>query len=78
MLMALALVLSYVESLIPFAVGIPGVKLGLTNIVTVIMLYIASPTETFLLCVFRAVLSGFMFGKTRTELYCDVSAKEIR
>ena len=40
MLMALALVLSYVESLIPFAVGIPGVKLGLTNIVTVIMLYI--------------------------------------
>ena len=39
MLMALALVLSYVESLIPFAVGIPGVKLGLTNIVTVIMLY---------------------------------------
>ena len=31
MLMALALVLSYVESLIPFAVGIPGVKLGLTD-----------------------------------------------
>ena len=62
MLMALALVLSYVESLIPFAVGIPGVKLGLTNIVTVIMLYIAAPMETFLLCVFRAVLSGFMFG----------------
>ena len=56
MLMALALVLSYVESLIPFAVGIPGVKLGLTNIVTVIMLYIAAPMETFLLCVFRAVL----------------------
>ncbi len=40
MLMALALVLSYVESLIPIAVGIPGVKLGLTNIVTVIMLFI--------------------------------------
>ena len=62
MLMALALVLSYVESLIPFAVGIPGVKLGLTNIVTVIMLYIVAPMETFLLCVFRAVLSGFMLG----------------
>ena len=49
--------------LYPFAVGIPGVKLGLTNIVTVIMLYIAAPMETFLLCVFRAVLSGFMFWK---------------
>ena len=69
MLMALALVLSYVESLIPFAVGIPGVKLGLTNIVTVIMLYIASPMETFLLCVFRAVLSGFMFGNAFSIIY---------
>ena len=69
MLMALALVLSYVESLIPFAVGIPGVKLGLTNIVTVIMLYIASPTETFLLCAFRAVLSGFMFGNAFSIIY---------
>ena len=65
MLMALALVLSYVESLIPFAV----VKLGLTNIVTVIMLYIATPMETFLLCVFRAVLSGFMFGNAFSIIY---------
>ena len=69
MLMALALVLSYVESLIPFAVGIPGVKLGLTNIVTVIMLYIAAPMQTFLLCVFRAVLSGFMFGNAFSIIY---------
>ena len=57
------------ESLIPFAVGIPGVKLGLTNIVTVIMLYIASPMETFLLCAFRAVLSGFMFGNAFSIIY---------
>ena len=87
MLMALALVLSYVESLIPFAVGIPGVKLGLTNIVTVIMLYIAAPMETFLLCVFRAVLSGFMFGNAFSIIYslagCILSfivksAKEIK
>ena len=84
MLMALALVLSYVESLIPFAVGIPGVKLGLTNIVTVIMLYIAAPMETFLLCVFRAVLSGLYVwkciqyniftGRLYTKLYRYVPA----
>ena len=84
MLMALALVLSYVESLIPFAVGIPGVKLGLTNIVTVIMLYIAAPMETFLLCVFRAALSGFYVwkciqhhiftGRLYTKLYRYVPA----
>ena len=37
--LALALICSYVESLIPFYFGIPGVKLGLTNIVVVLMLY---------------------------------------
>ncbi len=84
MFMALALVLSYVESLIPFAVGIPGVKLGLTNIVTVIMLYIAAPMETFLLCVFRAVLqalclemrsASYIFtGRLYTKLYRYVPA----
>ena len=36
---ALAMILSYVESLIPFSFGVPGIKLGLTNVVTVIMMY---------------------------------------
>lgn len=67
--MALALILSYVEALIPFSVGIPGVKLGLTNIVTVLMLYIATPVETFVLCVLRAILSGFMFGNAFSIIY---------
>ena len=38
-ILALALICSYIESLIPFYFGIPGVKLGLTNIVVVMMLY---------------------------------------
>ena len=37
--LALALISSYVESLIPFYFGIPGVKLGLTNLVIVLVLY---------------------------------------
>ena len=37
--LALALVCSYLESLIPFYFGLPGMKLGLTNIVSIIMLY---------------------------------------
>ena len=37
--LALALICNYVESLIPFYFGIPGVKLGLTNIIVVLMLY---------------------------------------
>ena len=36
---ALALIFSYVETLIPFQIGIPGVKLGLANLVIVVALY---------------------------------------
>ena len=36
--LALAMICSYVEVLIPFDFGIPGVKLGLTNIVVVLLL----------------------------------------
>lgn len=38
-LLALALILSYVESLIPFSFGIPGIKLGLPNLVVLLLLY---------------------------------------
>ena len=36
---ALALIFSYVETMIPFQIGIPGVKLGLANLIVVIALY---------------------------------------
>ena len=39
LLIALAFVLGYVESLIPVYLGAPGVKLGLANLVTMITLY---------------------------------------
>lgn len=38
-LLALALILSYVESLIPFSFGIPGIKLGLPNLIVLLLLY---------------------------------------
>lgn len=62
MFLALALICSYVESLIPFYFGIPGVKLGLTNIIVVWMLYSMGGKEALLVSVLRIILSGFMFG----------------
>ena len=47
--LALAMILSYVEAILPFAIGIPGVKLGLANLVTVLMLYLIGWKEA--LCV---------------------------
>ena len=60
--LALALICSYVESLIPFYFGIPGVKLGLTNIVVVLMLYCVGTKEALAVSTLRIVLAGFLFG----------------
>lgn len=39
LLLAFALILSYVELLIPFSFGIPGIKLGLPNLIVLLLLY---------------------------------------
>ena len=66
---ALALIFSYVETLIPFHIGIPGFKLGLANLIIVVALYKMSLKETYLLSVVRVVLSGFIFGNYFSIIY---------
>ena len=67
--LALALILSYVESLIPFYFGIPGVKLGLTNLIVVVMLYCTGTKEAFGVSVARILLAGVLFGNLFSILY---------
>ena len=66
---ALALIFSYVETLIPVHVGIPGVKLGLANLIIVITLYKMGTKEAYILSVVRVILSGFIFGNMFSILY---------
>jgi len=66
---SLALIFSYVETLIPINLGIPGVKLGLANLITVIALYKMDVKGAFLISVSRIVLSGFIFGNLFAILY---------
>lgn len=66
---AFALIMGYIESMIPFYFGIPGVKLGLTNIVIVIALYVMGVKEAFLLNAARIVLVGFLFGSLYSIIY---------
>ena len=66
---ALALIFSYLESLIPIRFGIPGIKLGLANLLTVILLYKRNAREALLLSVVRVILSGFMFGNLFSIVY---------
>lgn len=69
MLTALAFILSYVESLVPVTVGIPGVKLGLANLVVLIALYTLDLKGAFVISVIRIVLSGLTFGGLFSMLY---------
>ncbi len=66
---ALALIVTYVETLIPFYFGIPGVKLGLTNIVILCVLYFMGAKDACLLSVLRVVLGGFLFGNMYSIIY---------
>lgn len=66
---ALALILSYVEMLIPIQFGVQGIKLGLANLLIVIMLYKRNLKEALLLSVVRIVLSGFIFGNMFSIIY---------
>lgn len=70
-LLALALILSYVESLIPFSFGIPGIKLGLPNLIVLLLLYerAEGAREALLVNALRIVLSGFLFSNLYTILY---------
>ncbi|MBQ8803753.1 MAG: Gx transporter family protein [Tyzzerella sp.] len=66
---ALALIFSYVESLIPINFGIPGIKLGLANLIIVIALYKMNIKEAYVLSVVRVVLAGFIFGNLFSIVY---------
>lgn len=66
---ALAMIFSYIEVLIPFHFGIPGVKLGIANIVTVTALYLFTSKEAFGISMLRIFLMGILFGNGVSLLY---------
>ena len=73
-MLALALILSYVESLLPLTIGIPGVKLGLANLAVLLTLYAFGWKMALELNVLRVVLSGFLFGNLAAILYSMAGA----
>ena len=62
MLCAAALILSYVESLIPFFMGIPGMKLGLANVVTLTAMVLVGRVEAGFVLGVRIVLATAFYG----------------
>lgn len=77
LLASLALIFSYVEVLVPFNAGVPGVKLGLANLVPLIVLYRMDARYAAAVNLIRVVLAGLLFTGAFAALYslagCTVS-----
>lgn len=69
MLSALAMVFGYVEALIPFSFGVPGMKLGIANLVIVVSLYLLPTYQVFFIQLIRIVLISFLFGNMSMMMY---------
>lgn len=69
MLSALAMVFGYVEALIPFNFGIPGMKLGIANLVIVVSLHLLPTYQVFFIQLIRIVLISFLFGNMSMMMY---------
>lgn len=73
-LVAVAMILSYVESLIPAMVAVPGVKIGLSNIATVFALYTLGWPYAICVSLVRVCLSALLFGNVESLFISFVGA----
>ncbi len=71
---ALAMILSFVESQIPPLVAIPGIKIGLANIVTVFLLYTLGEIPAMSVSAVRVVLSSLLFSSLVSMAYALAGA----
>ena len=69
LLIALAMALSWLESLVPLSMAAPGMKLGLTNIVVVFALYRISLRDAAVLSLVRVLLVSMTFGNAYSFAY---------
>ena len=69
LLAALALIFSYVEVLFPLNAGIPGIKLGLANLVPLVIMYRMDARYAFAANLIRVLLAGLLFSGLFAALY---------
>ena len=69
LMIALAMILSFVESQIPSFFPIPGIKLGLANIAVIFALYRLSIKDAIVVSLIRVVVVSTLFGTSLTLAY---------
>lgn len=67
--LSFALILSYIETLIPFSFGIPGIKLGLANVAVLMCICLLGYREGLVLAMLKVILTGLLFGNLSMILY---------
>lgn len=74
MFISVTLVVSYLESFIPIPLPVPGIKIGLSNIVILWVLYAMNAKSAIIISVLRVFLSNFLFGNLYSMLFSFVGA----
>ena len=69
LLLSMMLIVGYVESMIPLNVGIPGIKLGMSNSVLIFAVYMLDIPTAFMLMSLKVLLSGILFAGPTTMMY---------
>lgn len=69
MLAALALIFSYIEAILPLSAGIPGVKLGIANLVVIVALYVLGFKYAMIVNVLRILVAGLLFNGAFGAMY---------
>ncbi|PKM68866.1 MAG: heptaprenyl diphosphate synthase [Firmicutes bacterium HGW-Firmicutes-2] len=69
LLIAIALVLSYFERFIPLSFAVPGIKLGLANVVTLLAINLYRPKDVYFLVVLRVILASIFIGSMMSLWY---------
>lgn len=69
LLLTVSLILAYLESLLPVIIAVPGVKLGLANVVTMLVLYYSGGKRAFFFMILRVVLTGILFSGISGIIY---------
>lgn len=69
LLTAAALILGYIDSLIPLVPSVPGIKLGLSNLALLYAVFHMRPRETVVLMLLKVGLSSLLFGNAVGALY---------
>ena len=68
-LLALALIIFVVEAQIPFISSVPGIKLGLSNVVSLFAVYKLKKSDTLMIMILRILIAGVYTGQAVSILF---------